>query len=171
VAVDLSWLASLPGVQLKAASVVSPSAGVVSIWKPLAAPSAPEHELRAVRAGGDIGETPAPEALIFCASVPSVSLLVTAMSTCARLVSAVNAPLATVPKRSVNVPDPTALVEAARLGLTSVCPLASAVTSSVDVPLPVSVPLLTVATALLVIVGSPPDRLRARACRANWPAC
>jgi hypothetical protein len=91
--------------------------------------------------------------LIFCARVVSVSLLVSVISTWLRLVSAVNAPLATVPKRSVNVPDPTALVAEARLGLTSVCPLASCVTSSVDVPRPVSVPLETVATALLVIVG------------------
>jgi hypothetical protein len=41
VAVDLSRVASLPGVQAKVDKVVSPSAGVVSIWKPLAAPSAP----------------------------------------------------------------------------------------------------------------------------------
>lgn len=58
-----------------------------------------------------------------------------------------------VPSWMVRLPEPTSVVEDEIDGLAIVCPWASVSTSRVEVPLPVVVPALTVATALLAISG------------------
>ena len=92
-------------------------------------------------------------ALIAEATSASVAPDATVTSICDRLASAVKAPAAMEPKRKVSVPDPTVAVAGLTVGVVRVWPLASWVTSSDSVPLPVTLPLVTVATVLLAITG------------------